>query len=91
LRGAVQVIVRGETVLLPLAGLVDFAAEQARLGKELEKAASDIARVDAKLSNPKFVANAPEEVVEGEREKREEAELRRQKLDQALQRLKGAA
>ena len=58
---------------LPLKGVIDLAAERARLDKELAKADADIKRVDAKLSNEKFIANAPEDVVEGEKEKREEA------------------
>jgi valyl-tRNA synthetase len=91
LRGAVQIIVRGETVFLPLAGVIDFATERARLEKEMAKVDADIARVDAKLGNADFVARAPEEVVEGEREKREEAAQRRAKFLEALERLKGAA
>jgi valyl-tRNA synthetase len=90
-QGAVQLLVRGEIAALPLKGVIDFTAEQARLEKEMARVASDIARVDAKLSNPKFVQNAAEEVVEGEREKREEAEGRRRKILEALERLKGAA
>ena len=62
---------------LPLKGVIDFAAEQARLEKEMARVQSDIARIDAKLGNADFVARAPEEVVEGEREKRDEAEARR--------------
>ena len=89
--GSVQLIVRGEVAALPLKGVIDFAAEQARLDKEMAKVASDIARIDAKLANADFVARAPEEVVDGEREKREEAELRRAKINEALERLKGAA
>ena len=77
-------------MFLPLGGLVDFAAERARLEKEMAKAESDIQRVDAKLNNPKFVANAAEDVVEDEREKREEAIGRRQKITEALERLKNA-
>ncbi len=71
--GAVQLLVRGEIAALPLKGVIDLAAEKARLEKELAKVVADIARVDAKLGNPEFVARAPEEVVEAEREKREEA------------------
>jgi len=90
-QGAVQVVVRGEVAALPLKGVIDLAAERARLEKEMKKVDSDIARVDAKLGNAKFLANAPEEVVEGEREKREEAEARRAKFIEALERLKGVA
>jgi valyl-tRNA synthetase len=89
--GSVQIIVGGEIVALPLQGIVDLAAERARLAKEMAKADADIARVDAKLANPNFVARAPEEVVEEEKEKREEAEMRKSKLAEALERLKGAA
>jgi valyl-tRNA synthetase len=86
----VQLLVRGEVAALPLKGVIDFAAERARLGKEMQRAESDIARVDQKLGNPKFVANAAEDVVEGEREKRGEAVARRQKIVDALDRLKDA-
>jgi valyl-tRNA synthetase len=90
-QGAVQLIVRGEIAALPLKGVIDFAAEKARLEKEMARVTSDIARIDAKLGNADFVARAPEDVVEGEREKREEAETRRLKIDEALARLKGVA
>jgi valyl-tRNA synthetase len=90
-QGAVQLLVRGEIAALPLKGVIDLAAERARLEKEMQKIASDIARIDAKLSNTDFLARAPEEVVDGEREKREQAEQRRAKIREALQRLKGAA
>ena len=90
-QGAVQLVVRGETMALPLKGVIDFAAEEARLKKELARAEADIARVDAKIGNPDFMRRAPEEVVEGEREKREEAEARGKKISEALERLKGAA
>ncbi|MGA8077643.1 MAG: valine--tRNA ligase [Xanthobacteraceae bacterium] len=90
-QGAVQLVVRGEIAALPLAGIIDLAAERARLAKEMAKAEADIARVDAKLGNPNFVARAPEEVVEEEKEKREEAQARKAKIAEALGRLKGAA
>ena len=48
----------------------------------------EINRIDAKLSNPDFIARAPEEVVEADREKREEAVARRAKIVEALERLK---
>jgi valyl-tRNA synthetase len=85
--GTMQLIVRNETIGLALAGLVDLSAERTRLDKEIAKADADIKRVDAKLSNEKFVANAPEEIVEEEKEKREAAVARRAKIVEALQRL----
>jgi valyl-tRNA synthetase len=90
-QGAVQLIVRGEVAALPLKGVIDFSAEKARLEKEMARVKSDIARIDAKLANADFVARAPEDVVEGEREKRDEAEARWLKINEALERLKGAA
>ena len=89
-QGSVQLLIRGEVVALPLKGVIDFAAERARLGKEMAKAESDIVRVDQKLNNPKFIANAAEDIVEGEKEKREEAEARRGKIVEALERLNSA-
>jgi valyl-tRNA synthetase len=89
--GAVQLVVRGEIAALQLKGVIDLVAERARLEKEMSKIASDIARIDAKLGNADFVKRAPEEVVEGEREKRDEAEARRAKIFEALERLQGAA
>ena len=77
--GAVQLLVRGEVVALPLKGVIDLAAEKARLDKEIAKADADIKRVDAKLGNEKFVANAPEEIVEEEKEKREAAVARKKR------------
>jgi valyl-tRNA synthetase len=88
--GTLQLIVRGEILGLELTGLVDLAAERARLAKEMAKCDADIARVDAKLGNPNFVARAPEEVVEEEKGRREEAQLRKAKIAEALQRLQGA-
>ncbi len=85
--GSVQLVIRGETAALPLAGLIDIEAERSRLSKEAEKVAADIRRIDAKLGNADFMRRAPEEVVDGEREKRDEAESRRTKLDEALARL----
>src|SRR5450631_2797813 len=89
--GAVKLLVRGEVAALPLKGVIDLKAEKARLDKELAKADADIKRVDAKLTNEKFVANAPEEIVEEEKEKREAAVARKARIVEALERLKNAA
>ncbi len=55
--------------LIPLAGLIDKDAEQARLQKNIHKLEADTARISAKLGNEKFVARAPKEVVDKEKEK----------------------
>ena len=90
-QGSVQLLVRGEVAALPLIGVIDLAAERARLAKEMQKADADIARSDAKLNNPKFMERAAEEVVEEEKEKREEALARKTKIAEALERLKNAS
>ena len=56
-------------ILVPMAGLIDVDAELKRLSKEIEKLSSDVQKLSGKLSNEKFVANAPEEVVAKERGK----------------------
>jgi valyl-tRNA synthetase len=88
---SVQLIVRGEVAALPLEGVVDLAAEQGRLQKELSRLDADIAKIEAKLGNADFLQRAPEEVVEEQRERKEEAEARQRKIREALSRLKAAA
>jgi len=90
-QGAVRLVVRGEVAALPLVGVIDLAAERARLAKEMAKCDADIARVDAKLGNPNFVARAPEDVVDEEKDKRDEAHARKAKIAEALEQLAGAA
>jgi valyl-tRNA synthetase len=86
-KGAVQLVVDEATFVLPLAGIIDVAQEQARLRKEMAKAASEIAKIGAKLGNEAFVAKAPPEVIEEQRERLAEAEAVRGKLTAALDRL----
>ncbi len=89
--GSAQVVVGGATFALPLAGVVDFSAEEARLEKEIARVAGEIGRIDKKLANAKFVARAPEEVVEAEREKRAAYAADSERLAAALKRVKDAA
>ena len=51
-------------LFLPLAGLIDFAAERSRLTKELERAKGEVAKVQEKLANPAFAAKVPAKVLE---------------------------
>lgn len=88
-QGALQLLVRDEVAAIPLKGVIDLGAERVRLEKELAKAEADIKRVDAKLGNADFVARAPEEVIDEQREKRDEADARKTKILEAIERLKG--
>ncbi len=82
-----QMIVRGTVAALPLAGVIDIDAEKARLRKEIGKEEKEVGKVDAKLANADFLARAPEEVVEENRERRQEALDRIARMSAALQRL----
>ena len=86
-KGSVQGVCDGTTVILPLVGVIDVAAERARLDKELARLSAEIARLHKKLENPGFLAKAPAEVVATERERLEAAALAQAKLSEAAQRL----
>ena len=75
------------TYALPLGEVIDLKAESARLQKEIKKLADEVGKIDAKLGNANFVARAPEEVVEEQRERRRQAEQTRLRLSAALERL----
>ncbi len=68
-QGAAQAVLDEATIVLPLAGLIDLAAERARLQKERAKIAGEAEKMSRKLSNADFVARAPEEVVTESRER----------------------
>ncbi len=89
-KGAVSTVLDEATLILPLAGIIDVDAEKARLAKEIAKAESEIGKIEKKLGNPGFVAKAPEEVVEENRERLADTTAQKQKLSEALARLAGA-
>ena len=86
-KASAQIVLDEATVALPLEGVIDFAAEKARLAKELEKIAKDMAAIDGRLNNPGFVAKAPPEVLEESRDRKSELAARKAKVDEALARL----
>ena len=61
-------------VRVPMAGLVDIAAELARLDKEIAKVRADMAKLNSKLTNSNFIERAPADIVAAERKKLEQAE-----------------
>ena len=83
---AVQVV-GGLKVLVPLAGLVDVAAERDRLKRAIDKVAKDLSRTEAKLGNANFTAKAPAAVVAKEKEKGEALRQRQTVLRDELERL----
>ncbi len=77
-------VTQSQTTYIPYAGLIDIEAERARLSKEIARAESEIEAVDRKLGNESFTSRAPADIVKREREKKEEAEARLEKLRKAL-------
>jgi len=85
--GTAQIVVGEATLFLELAGVVDLGAERARLGREIERLAKEVAKFDAKLANPGFRAKADPEVIVETEERRDEAAATRDRLAAALARL----
>jgi valyl-tRNA synthetase len=84
---ALQIVVGEATYALPVGDVIDLKAESARLQKEIKKLGDEVGKIDAKLGNAAFVSRAPEEVVEEQRERRQQAEQTRARLSTALERL----
>tara|TARA_Y100000817_G_scaffold42291_1_gene29068 strand:+ start:4584 stop:7340 length:2757 start_codon:yes stop_codon:yes gene_type:complete len=72
------------TLLVPLKGLIDLEAEQDRLIKQKNQIENDLIKVEQKLTNPNFSANAPEEIV---RKQKDRANQLKEKLEKLLQQL----
>ena len=86
-KGAAQIVIGEATACLPLGSLIDLGAEKARLEKTLSKVDQEMDRINAKLGNEKFVANAKPEVVDAERERLAELQTQKASLATALARL----
>jgi valyl-tRNA synthetase len=89
-KGAITVAVEGGSFALPLEGVIDLAEEKARLAKSLEKLEKDLGGLRGRLNNPKFVASAPEEIVNETRENLSLGEEEVAKLKSAVARLADA-
>jgi len=88
-KGAAVIVAGDTSVALPLEGVIDMGAERKRLAKEIASAESDIAKMDAKLSNPNFMAKAKPEAVEEATERKAELQDQIKKLKAALKRVEG--
>jgi valyl-tRNA synthetase len=90
-QGSAQFVLGPATMALALANVIDLAAERERLSKEIGKLQKEIDKIDERFANEQFMAKAPEEVVEENRERRAEAEAAAKKLKAALERLQAVA
>jgi len=84
---AIQVLAREATFVLPLEGVIDIAAEQARLEKGIAGSAREIAALEGRLKNKGFTAKAPEAVILEAKEKLDSELATKAKLEEALARL----
>jgi len=75
-------------LLIPMAGLIDTEAELTRLNKQLEKTFKELQKISGKLSNEKFVANAPQAVISKERAKQAELQVTCDKLNEQIATIK---
>ncbi|MBL8251409.1 MAG: class I tRNA ligase family protein, partial [Candidatus Competibacter sp.] len=85
---AATALVGGMKILIPMSGLIDQAAETARLTKEIAKLRQEAERGAAKLANANFVGRAPAEVVEKERTRLAELQVAAAKLEEQLARIR---
>jgi valyl-tRNA synthetase len=74
---------------LPLEGLIDVAAEKARLNKELQKFDAEIQKVEGKLNNPAFTQKVPPEVLEEHKQRLADWQVKKQHVLAALAALEG--
>ncbi len=77
-------LIQGTEIFIPLKGLIDLDKERARIQKEIDQTTGFLKGVEKKLANKQFVENAPDAVVEKERNKLSDAESNLQKLKQSL-------
>ena len=85
--GMVSVVTGRARMFMPMADLVDFEKERARIAKELANAEKQLAGQNAKLANENFVARAPDAVVNAEREKKAKLEALIENLNESLKNL----
>ncbi len=84
---AATAVAGGLTAFVPLEGIIDFDKERARLQKEAEKAAAELAKIGQKADNPNFRARAPKEEIELAEAQKKAAELRFTRIKDTLQSL----
>ncbi len=89
-KGSIQSVVDEATIILPIAEIIDLDKERDRLKKEIDKLNANIGKIDQKLSDEKFVANAPAEIIAEQKSRRAENEAMLAKFSSALKQLEAA-
>lgn len=89
-KGSIQTVVGEATLILPIAEIIDLDKERERLKKEIGKLSLNIEKIDQKLSDEKFVANAPAEIIAEQKSRRAENEAMLSKFSSALKQLEAA-
>jgi valyl-tRNA synthetase len=85
--GAATALLGEMRILVPLAGLIDVAAERERLDRQLARVEQDLQKCTRKLANEQFVANAPTDVIDKERARVAELSTRARQLGEQLAQL----
>ena len=85
--GAVSIVTSDAKVFIPLGELVDFAAERARLNKELAAAQKNLQGIEAKLANEAFTSKAPKHIVDNQRDLAKELKEKIAMLKQSIERI----
>lgn len=86
-KGSIQTVVGEATLVLPIAEIIDLDKERERLNKEIGKLAANIEKIDQKLSDEKFVANAPADIIAEQKSRRADNEAMLNKFSTALKQL----
>ena len=84
---ALQIVTDSATFFIPMSDIIDYDKELERLNAELKKNTAEVERLEKKLSNPGFIAKAPEAVVQGEKEKLAKYSDTLEKVKAAIQKL----
>ncbi|MBN1211836.1 MAG: valine--tRNA ligase [candidate division Zixibacteria bacterium] len=82
-------VISGAEIYVPLSGLIDIELEKKRLQKNLDDLKVQLEKISKKLANPDFLANAPKDVIERERGKKEDFQERSQRLNKNLEQIMG--
>ena len=86
--GSVSIVTANAKIYIPMGDLVDFEAERKRLSKEKETAEKKLSQIENKLSNPGFLAKAPEQVVEGQKAEQAKLKEKIKMIDESIAALK---